>query len=285
MSPTEKLGRDHVFHILRSPVRRGIIRILGEKGQLSFTDLRKTFPEISVGTLYYHLDLLNQIVTQNSQKKYILTEEGKKILAQVLRSEEAMIPVKASVESQSKAESATSFLLMSGLFSDISLRPIKYIAVPFLIFLSLALLAWLSHSIQLLFFFIPVNGTQTILASISAGASLLGAYSILNVLTLLFYRRREGNLSLLIATSIGFIPLSAYPIALIVAAFTNSQAAFARSSLNILLTIIPQVISVLLISTGLSQAKGLRLDKSALIALVVVYLNMILLYFLGYIQV
>lgn len=285
MSPTEKLGRDHVFHILRSPVRRGIIRILGEKGQLSFTDLRKTFPEISVGTLYYHLDLLSQIVAQNSERRYVLTEEGKKILAQVLRSEEAMIPVKASVESQSRAESPASFLLMSGLFSDISLRPVKYIALPFLIFLSLAFFVWLSHSVELLFFFIPVNGAQTILASISAGGSILGVYSILNALTILFYGRREGNLSLLIATSIGFVPLIIYPLALSTAALINSQATFARGPLNIIITIVPQVISVLLISTGLSQAKGLRLDKSALIALIAVYLNMILIYFLGYFQV
>ena len=285
MSPTEKLGRDHVFHLLRSPVRRGIIRTLGEKGQLSFTDLRKIFPEISVGTLYYHLDILNQIVTQDSAKRYILTEEGAKILAQVLRSEEDMIPVKASVESQSGAESPTSFLLLSGLFSEISLRPTKYIPAPFLVFLSLAFLAWLSHSIELFFFFIPVSGAQTLLVSVSAGASLVGVYAALNACTFLFYRRREGNLSLLIVTTVGFIPLMIYPLTLSTAALTSSQAIFTRSPLNLILTIIPQAFSVLLISAGLSQAKGLRLDKSALITLVVVYLNMILLYFLGYVQV
>ena len=285
MSPTEKLGRDHVFHILRSPVRRGIIRILGGKGQLSFTDLRKTFPEISVGTLYYHLDLLKQIVTQDSEKRYTLTEEGKRILAQVLRSEEDMIPVKASVQSQAGAESPTSILLMSGLFSDISLRPIRYIVIPFLVFLCFAFLAWLSHSIELLFLFIPVNGMQALLASISAGVSLLGVYSGLNALTILLYRRREGNLPLLITTSVGLIPLMVYPLSLAVASLTHAQAAFAKSPLNLILTIISQAFSFLLLSAGLSQAKGLRLDKSAVITLVVVYLNMILLYLIGYVHI
>ncbi len=285
MSPTEKLGRDHVFHILRNPVRRGIISILGEKGQLGFTDLRKTFPDISVGTLYYHLDLLNRIITQSPEKKYILTEEGKRIFSQVLKSEENLIPVKASVEAQVGVESPISFLLMPGFFSDISLRPIKYVATPFLVFISFAFLAWLSHSVEVLFFFIPVNGTQALLVSASAGASLLGVYAEINALTFLFYRRREGNLSLLITTSAGLIPLLTYPLALYVAALMNDQAAFARSLLNMILTVAPQVFSVILITAGLSQAKGLRLDRSALIVLVVVYVNVLLLYLLGYLQV
>jgi len=125
MSPTERLGRDQVFHILRSPVRRGIIRILAEKSKLSFTDLRKTFPEISVGTLYYHLELLKQIVTQDSDKKYILTEEGRRIFAEVLRSEEAMIPVKTSIEAQAGTDPFASLLLLNRLFSDVSLSPLK----------------------------------------------------------------------------------------------------------------------------------------------------------------
>ncbi len=284
MSPTEKLSRDHVFHLLRSPVRRGIIRILGEKGQLGFTELRKTFPDISVGTLYYHLDLLNQIVTQSHDKKYVLTEEGKKILAQVLESEENLIPVKASVEARSGVESPISFLLMSGLFSDISLRPIKYITTPVFVFISFAFLAWFSHSIELLLFFIPVSGAQAFLVLASVGASLLGVYSEVNALTFLLYRRREGNLSLLIATSVGLIPLMIYPLAAYFAVLLNNQAAFARSPLNIVLTVAPQAFSVILISAGLSQAKGLRLDRSAMIVLVVVYLNVILLYLLGYAQ-
>lgn len=285
MKPTEKLGRDNVFHILRNPVRRGIILILGEKGQMGFTDLRKTFPDISVGTLYYHLDLLNQIVTQNTGKKYILTEEGKKVFAQVLKSEEHLIPVKTSVEAKAGVESPISFFLMSRLFSDISLRPNKYLATPFLAFLSLAFLAWLSHSIELLLFFIPVSGAQSLLVISSAGASLLGVYSEVDALTFLFYRRREGNLALLIATSVGFIPLVIYPLALYFAALLNDQAAFARSPFNLILTVFPQVFAVILISAGLSQAKGLRLDRSALIVLVVVYVNLILLYLLGYVQV
>ncbi len=285
MSPTEKLGRDNVFHILRSPVRRGIIRILAEKTALSFTDLRKTFPEISVGTLYYHLDLLNQIVAQGSDKKYILTEEGRRIFAEVLRSEEAMIPVKASVEAQSRRDSPVSLLLMNSLFSDISLRPLKYVALPFLIFLSMALLTWISHSIQVLFFFISVGGSQTLLPSISAGVSLLAVYSGLNLFALLIFRRREGNLSLLIATSVGLVPLIIYPSAVFLAAVTMGQAAFARSSFSTILTILPQVLSVLLISAGLSQAKGLRLDRSALVTLLVVYLNVVLLYLLGYVEI
>lgn len=285
MSPTEKLGRDQVFHLLRSPVRRGIIRILGEKSQLSFTDLRRVFPEISVGTLYYHLDLLDQVVAQNSEKKYILTEEGNRILAEILRSEEVLIPVKASVAAQSGADSAASYLLMSRLFSDISLRPVKYVFLPFLIFLSMTFLAWVSHSVQFLFFFISVNSAQAPLAAAYAGVSLLALFSMLNGLSFLLFKRRGGNVSLLIVSSVGLIPLVIYPVVVFWASSKIGQASLAKNPFNVVLVILTQILSVLLISAGLSHAKGLRLDRSALLTLLVVYINMILLYLLGYVEV
>ncbi len=285
MGPTEKLGRDQVFHLLRSPVRRGIIRLLGEESELSFTELRRSFPAISVGTLYYHLDLLERIVDQNSEKKYVLTEEGRRVLAEILRSEEAMIPVKASVQAQSGADTPVSFLLMRRLFSDISLRPVKYVASPFVACLSLALLAWASSSIQLLFFFVSVSAAPAFLYAVLAAVSLMGVYSLLNGLSYIFFRRSDGNLALLIATSVGFIPLMIYPLALFLSSVMIGQASFALSHLDIALTIISQGLAVLLISEGLSQAKGLRLERAALITLAAVFLNMLLLYFMGYVEV
>ncbi len=285
MSPTEKLGRDQVFHLLRSPVRTGIIRILGERDLLSFTELRRTFPEISVGTLYYHLDLLAQIVAQNSDKKYILTEEGRRVYAEILRSEEAMISVKTSVDSHSGQDSMVSTILLSRLFADISLRPLKYVSVPFVIFLGIAFSAWISHSIQVLFFFIPVNSVPTWLTASSAAASLLGVYAIMNGITLLLFHRREGNLALLVASSLGLIPLMLYPIVLFAASLTIGQAALARNPLTLALTTAGQALSVLLTSVGLSQSKGLKLERAALIALTTVYFNMLILYLVGFVQI
>ncbi len=285
MSPTEKLGRDQVFHLLRNPVRTGIIRILGERDQLSFTELRRTFPGISVGTLYYHLDLLAQIVAQNSDKKYMLTEEGRRVYAEILRSEEAMISVKTSVDSHSGQDFAVSTILLSRLFADISLRPLKYVSVPFVIFLGIAFSAWISHSVQILFFFIPANSVPTWLTVSSAAASLLGGYAILNGITLLLFHRHEGNLALLVASSLGLVPLMLYPMVLLVASSTIGQAALARSPLTLAMTTVAQALSVLLTSVGLSQAKGLKLERAALIALTTVYLNMLILYLLGFVQI
>jgi len=64
-----------LYEILGHPMRRQIIRILGEAKRASFTDLKSTL-KVSVGTLYYNLDLLEDLVAQDREKKYVLTPKG-----------------------------------------------------------------------------------------------------------------------------------------------------------------------------------------------------------------
>ena len=65
-----------VQQLLSKPNRAAIVNLLGENGELGFTDLR-TRLGIGVGTLYYHLDGLPKYVTQKDSKKYTLTDAGK----------------------------------------------------------------------------------------------------------------------------------------------------------------------------------------------------------------
>ena len=64
--------------LLSRPNRAAIINLLGENGELGFTELR-TKLGVGVGTLYYHLDGLPKYVTQRDSKKYTLTDAGREI--------------------------------------------------------------------------------------------------------------------------------------------------------------------------------------------------------------
>ena len=64
--------------ILSKPNRAAIVRAIGDHGELSFKDLKATM-KLGVGTLYYHLDGLSGLVSQNGFKQYILTEQGKQV--------------------------------------------------------------------------------------------------------------------------------------------------------------------------------------------------------------
>jgi len=64
--------------IVSKPNRARIINAIGEKGELSFKDLKARM-NLGVGTLYYHLDGLAGLVTQNGAKQYVLTEQGRQV--------------------------------------------------------------------------------------------------------------------------------------------------------------------------------------------------------------
>jgi predicted transcriptional regulator len=64
------------FHkVLGHPVRRKIIQLLGDDGGASFVKL-KSFLNVSVGTIYYNLGLLEGFVSQRNDRRYVLTKKG-----------------------------------------------------------------------------------------------------------------------------------------------------------------------------------------------------------------
>lgn len=72
-------GYVDIHSALKNPVRRRILELLYEHGALSPSDLRRIL-KISVGTLYYHLDTLGPLVNQTSERKYMLSELGRKVI-------------------------------------------------------------------------------------------------------------------------------------------------------------------------------------------------------------
>ena len=63
------------YTVLGHPLRRRLLKVLGERRAVSFTDLKSAL-SVSVGTLYYNLDLMEGLVAQDMDKRYILTREG-----------------------------------------------------------------------------------------------------------------------------------------------------------------------------------------------------------------
>ena len=64
-----------IFVALGHPIRIKIIEMISQAEFAGFTRL-KTGLNLSVGSLYYHLEVLGNLITQNSQRKYILSNVG-----------------------------------------------------------------------------------------------------------------------------------------------------------------------------------------------------------------
>jgi DNA-binding transcriptional ArsR family regulator len=63
------------YTLLRDPARRKIIEMLGEQGKIGFKELRSSLG-LGVGTVYYHLDMLSDFITQDKNRKYSLNDRG-----------------------------------------------------------------------------------------------------------------------------------------------------------------------------------------------------------------
>lgn len=65
-----------IYQALGNPHRRNIIMLLGENSDgLTFSELRRRL-NLSVGTLYYNLDQLEDLICQKSDRRYALSEKG-----------------------------------------------------------------------------------------------------------------------------------------------------------------------------------------------------------------
>jgi len=82
-------GTDSLHKILKDKTRRKIIRLLDEKGSLSYTDLLNGLVDISTGLLNYHLKILEDLITKNEAGQYTLTEKGKHASQLLLDSSES----------------------------------------------------------------------------------------------------------------------------------------------------------------------------------------------------
>ncbi|MCP8320910.1 MAG: ArsR family transcriptional regulator, partial [archaeon] len=65
--------------ITNSPARVRILEILGGKGSASFTEIKRE-TGLSTGSIYYHLYYLKDYVTRDTDRRYALTEKGRRLL-------------------------------------------------------------------------------------------------------------------------------------------------------------------------------------------------------------
>ena len=72
---------DEIFAALKHPVRRQILLLLEQNGEVSFTALQKAVGKDDTGLLSYHLKELAPLVEQSERGKYRLSEIGKAAVA------------------------------------------------------------------------------------------------------------------------------------------------------------------------------------------------------------
>jgi DNA-binding transcriptional ArsR family regulator len=259
----EEVSRYHT--LLRDPNRRKIIEILGQQEKIGFKELRLTL-DLGVGTVYYHLDMLSNFLTQDKQKKYMLNDRGRLLYK---ASRDKSLPPALDF-GEALGHRFGRYLFLSPVFTRTT-QPIILLPVAFFILIFGAFGSALANLDPALFFYFPSSSYQFEAIIALFFFNWIGLFLFSDVIISLLYKRTGNELQLFTCLGIAAFPLAIFPY---VPLFISYE--FARYFLLLF-----QVWSLLLISSAFCFGKGIRLDKSVLVSMVILYLNIMSLMILG----
>ena len=272
----------YIHRALNHPLRKRILELLAEKGSMSFTDFKSTL-NVRVGTLYYHFYALSRLISQDEQKRYILTPLGQRAY-EVSRSEESMAPSRPILPKRRSAAGVyfRNLFLPSGFFSYIFARPAVGILVALLVIALGALVSFQAKLDPLLFFFDRVIQGRETLIPIELVASWFAVFLISDLLARGLYQRKGGHLLLLIGTSFAFAPVLLFPLLRYLDLSLGLRSPLTRDPTAVrTLLVALQAWAIVVLTYAVSLSKGLRIDKATIVSLIVAYSNILLLFVLG----
>ncbi|MFQ5872051.1 MAG: winged helix-turn-helix domain-containing protein [Candidatus Geothermarchaeales archaeon] len=269
MPPT--LGESGIYAVFAHPLRSRILKHLGEHGPTRSTELRREL-DISVGTLYYHLDVLGELVTQDQRKRYLLTDLGAAALDMVASRDEsisAYLPRKARLP---LVDAVAPFISGSLLFRYILESPKRHLVEAVLI---VVLGAWLHAGARLLpegVFLLQTPATSLEATLMRAVTGWLLTFLAVDLVAAILFRRSGGRISLLVGVAISQLPLIAFS-----GLWIATRSAFFVTDFDSWLLRIGffgfQVWSLVLLGSVVRLSKGLSGYKAAFVVMVFAYLN------------
>jgi hypothetical protein len=268
-----------IVKVLDHPARRRIIELLGTRGPLPWKELAS---EIGMGTgaLYYHLDALDGIVVRGMDKKYSLTKTGRLVFSylQTNTSPTAVQNLPAEL-----AKYGWGRRLLEGTFAPRSLvnaitaTPIRSVASLALISaLILSLLAPLGYGVRLLFIS-PSGGTLSTVTSYLLSVAALVTISYIG--SAIAFKARPNLPALAASASLALVPVVAFSSSV---TLLRSAAGLSmdRNIFTVLLVFF-QGWSASLLGAGISVSSGVRVEKTILVSLAVLYATMVIIFVQG----
>jgi DNA-binding transcriptional ArsR family regulator len=265
-----------IYSALGNPYRRQIAQILLEKKRVGFKELHNAL-KISVGALYHHIDMLEGIVSQDADRKYVLSEQGRSAIETLSISEEKIAVGKAQTLKETRLGLVSEEILLGrSLLNYLNADPVRSFPLAILI---VAFGGWISSQTRLepllLFYLTPSSGTLSALFILAFPAGWLITFALADILSTVAFHRRGDDLRLLNGTAFAMLPLLIVPgLFSLVQLFTPVKSV---GLLAILLPIFLQAWVVCLLASAVSITKGLKLERAALVSLAVVYVNILVL--------
>lgn len=265
--------------VIEHPIRARIIDLLGERGPLGWKEL-STELGVKTGALYHHLDMLEGLVGRDAAKKYFLTKSGRIVYSKTSQAHTIEAVKQAAVEIRQEGAArrvALSLFVPRPLFSILTSTKLSSSVVLLVVGASLAAYSGLAGFAPSLFYLRQDPGFFQTVGGF--GVSLL-ALVVLSYISVRFVFKSEADpVSLTATTSVSFLPVYAFSVLSLVPAvssfLTNSSLAFT------LLLVSFQTWSSVLLGAGMSVSSGVRVERTLLASLGILYVTMVLMLLQG----
>jgi len=284
----EGLDPAKVMRMINHPVRMRIIELLAVK-PMSWKEL-STEVGVRTGSLYHHLDTLEKIVTRDSERRYTLTRLGREIFAQLNDEKKTPAQSMQGIEKAMKKKTFGGsvrevFVPRSLIVPLTSTRSRGLVSLLGISALALGLLL-LSGDDLVLFSFSPSSSVplSVVTYAVSLAALTAAAYVALAVA----FKEHGDVVTLLTSTALSFIPLCLFGAALrLLDAYASPASAafplsiFADSAVVTVMFAFFQAWGAGVVGAGMSVASGLRVEKTLVVSLVVLYATMLIILLQG----
>ncbi|MEM3573559.1 MAG: helix-turn-helix domain-containing protein [Nitrososphaeria archaeon] len=249
MFKTSVVGKEDSkkLRLIKHPVRKRIIELLGERENMSFTELRNEM-NLPVGTLYYHLDVLKGYILQDDDRRYFLSKDGRKLY-------ELLSSYKGG-----SGDFGKTVFIPSWFFPILERNTLFSIASFFTVSVLGGLISYLSGEI-LIFLHYGVSIFPSILDAILFPISII-SYIIYTTILGRLLSSRQASTGGKLASSIVFVPML---IPLLASLAYNNTPENIFIMLHLILTITFQVISTILGAAYLSSVYGMRFERALLV--------------------
>ena len=259
----EDVSRYHA--LLKDPTRRKIIELLGERGKIGFKELRSLLG-LGVGTVYYHLDMLSDFIVQDKSRKYSLNNRGQLLYRSM---KEGVLPPTLETATPLSSKIGRWIFLTPVFLKTVNPEKILPLSIAIIVFGGIG--CAITSLEPFLFFYFPFSTYEFEKLAAFYLVEWISLFLFSDLLAYLIYRRVGGELQFFTCLGVASLPLAVFPYLTVFLSYD-----IARYILLIL-----QIWTLLLLSAALSFGKGLRLDKSLVISLTAIYLNVVILVLIG----
>lgn len=262
---SKKQSSPEIWKSLSNKIRRDLLRFIGEKNTVSFTEIQERF-QMKVGTLYHHLDTLGSLITQDSSKRYLLTEKGKRSYALI----EEELDVSASSQQLSGTFSFLHLVFLRPVFSFIKKDAIRSLGFSLILLIGLSIATYFLSASPIFLF--PSFVSPNYLAPVFFLSSVAFTYIICEIILSFILKRKGHKLALFQGvTAIQFILIFPTLILTFVFGYEYPISFFNTSIWFIIVVFLFQLLYVGFLVESIVVIKELRFEKAGVVALLVVF--------------